>query len=94
MSRSDDVIYQKGKAVAQVLNAEVDEEAREVRFAELSNSDLLLLPDECEFRSYCILIRKIAYATKEDKQSLHKGRILRDVTAKIIAVPPGVDGSR
>jgi hypothetical protein len=84
--RENDVIYQGGKAVARVLNAEVDLEAQEIRFAELSNSDLLLLPDECEFQSYRILVRKIGYATKEDKQFLHKGRILRDVTAKILGI--------
>jgi hypothetical protein len=82
--RKKDAIYQGGEIVAQVADPEVNVEAKEIRFAELSNSDCLLLPDECEFQSYRIIVRKIGYATKEDKQFLHKGRILRDVTAEIL----------
>lgn len=78
------MIYQAGKAVARVEEPEVNSESKEIHFAELSNSDLLLLPEECEFQAYRILVRKIGYATKEDKQLVHKGRILRDVTAKIL----------
>lgn len=82
--RKDDAIYQNGEIVAQAMGPEVDTGANEIRFAELSNSDRLLLPDECEFQQYRILVRKIGYATKEDRESLHKGRILRDVTATIL----------
>jgi hypothetical protein len=82
--RKNDAIYQGGAMVAQVLDSRVDIEAKEVRFGEISNSDGLLLPDECEFQCYRIIVRRIGYATKEDKQYLHKGRILRDVTATIL----------
>jgi hypothetical protein len=83
-NRKDNAIYQSGKLVAQVVDAEVDLEAKQIRFSELSNSERLLLPDECEFQSYRIIVQQIGYATKEDKQFLHKGRILREVTAKIL----------
>jgi hypothetical protein len=82
--RKNDAIYQGGDVVAQVSDPQVDTETREIHFAELTNSDRLLLPDECEFQSYRIMVRKIGYATKEDKEFLHKGRILRDVTAQIL----------
>ncbi|HTV53543.1 MAG TPA: hypothetical protein VMI06_01365 [Terriglobia bacterium] len=82
--RKNDAIYQRGEIVAQVVDPQVDIDAQQVCFAELSNSDALLLPDECEFQAYRIIVRQIGYATKEDKQFLHKGRILRDVTAKIL----------
>jgi hypothetical protein len=83
-NREEDAIYQGGRLVARVLEANVDAESKRIHFDELYNSDYLLLPDECEFRSYRIVVRKIGYATKEEKQSLHKGRILRDVTAEIL----------
>jgi hypothetical protein len=82
--RRSDAVYQGGEVVAQVLGSEVDAEAKTIRFSELLNSDRLLLPDECEFQAYRIIVRKIGYATREEKQSLHKGRILRDVTAEIL----------
>lgn len=82
--REDSAIYQKDRLVARVVEPEIDSDAREIRFAELYNSDYLLLPDECEFRQHRILIRKIAYATNIDRQEMHKGRILRGVKAEIL----------
>jgi hypothetical protein len=83
-ARESDGLYQKGRLVARVLAAEIDSEAREIRFEELSNSDELLLPDDCEFQDYRILIQRVDDATKEDRTALHKGRILRGVTAEIL----------
>jgi hypothetical protein len=84
VQRETDAIYQRGQVVARVMDPEIDLEAKEIRFGELYNSDYLLLPDECEFQQHRILVRKIAYASKVEKDSLHKGRILRGVTAEIL----------
>lgn len=83
-NREEDAIYQRGQQVGRAVDPEIDDSARQVRFSEIHNSDNLLLPDECEFRSYRIVIRKIAYATKVEKENLHKGRILQGVTAEIL----------
>jgi hypothetical protein len=82
--REDDAIYQNGRVVARVADPQVDSETKEIRFAELYNSDELLLPDECEFQKYTIMVQRIAHATKVDKGALHKGRVLRDVVAEIL----------
>jgi hypothetical protein len=79
-----DAIYQGNRLVARVLDAKVDLEAKEIRIGEVFNSDELMIPDECEFQRYRILIQRIAYATKVDKAEPHKGRILRGVTADIL----------
>jgi hypothetical protein len=83
-AREQDAIYQNGKRVATVLNAELDWEAKEIRFGEVYDSDFLMLPDECEFQKYKILIQRIAYATKVEKSAVHKGRTLRGVVADIL----------
>ena len=70
--------------MARVIGAQVDAEAKELRFAEVHNSDELVLPDECEFQRYRIMVQRIAHATKVDKGALHKGRVLRDVVAEIL----------
>ena len=82
--REPDAIYQNGRVVARAIDPKVDWEAREIRFAEVSNSDELMLPDECEFQKYTIMVQRIGYATKVDKAALHKGRVLRDVVAEIL----------
>ena len=82
--READAIYQNDRLVARVLDAEVDTEAKEIRFSEVFNSDELLLPDECEFRKFRILIQRIAYASKVNKEEPHQGRILRGVTASLL----------
>ena len=81
-AREDDAIYQNGRLAGRVLEPEVD--AKEVRFGEIYNSDHLLLPDECEYQRYRLLVRKIGYASKVEKDALEKGRILRGVTAEIL----------
>lgn len=80
----DSAIYQNGRIVARVTEPEVDLEAKQIRFAELANSDELLLPDECEFQKYKIMILRIAFAARQDKGALHKGRVLRGVVAEIL----------
>lgn len=82
--REQDGIYQGDRIVARVIDPEVDLQAKEVRFSEIYNSDELVLPDECEFQKYRILIQRVAYASKVDKQEMHKGRILRGVTADLL----------
>lgn len=80
----DDAIYQKDAVVGRAQGVEVEREPGKIHFAEIHNSDTLMLPDECEFRGYKILIKKIGYATYIDRQSHDKGRILQDVVAKIL----------
>ena len=82
--REPDAIYQKDRLVARVIDPEIDSEAKEIRFSEVHNSDDLLLPEECEFQKYRILIQRIAYASKVNKDEPHKGRILRGVVAELL----------
>ena len=82
--REMDALYQGGRIVARVIEPEVDREAKEIRFAEAYHSDELMIPEECEFQEYRILIQKIAYATKIQRGEEHKGRVLRGVTADIL----------
>ena len=84
MEREQDAIYQEGKVVGRVVDPEVDEAGRKVRFKEIYRSDWLLLPDECEFRKYKILIDKVEYASKEGGEAVQKGRILRNLEAEIL----------
>ncbi|HEV2351268.1 MAG TPA: hypothetical protein VG028_15635 [Terriglobia bacterium] len=83
-ARAQDAIYQGDRMVARVTEAEVDLDARELRLGEVYESDLLMIPEECEYQKYRILIQRIGYATKIDKVSPHKGRILRGVVADIL----------
>lgn len=80
--RDPDAIYQKGQMVARAIEPEIDEEGKEVRFSQIIDNDELRLPDECEFRKYVLIVRRIADATKE-KASQRK-RILRGVVAEIV----------
>ncbi len=82
--READAVYQENRLVARVIDPEVDLEAKQVRFGELFQSDMLLLPEECEFQKYRILVQKIADATKLDRNEPDKGRILRGVRADIV----------
>jgi hypothetical protein len=82
--REPEAIYQNGRLVARVAGAEVDHEAKQIRFAELYNSDELLLPEECEFHKYRMLIQRVADATKVSREEPHKGRILRGVVADLL----------
>ena len=82
--RKKDAIYQKGKAVASVVEPEVDLEAGKIRFGEVRDSDHLVIADECEFQKYVILIQKIAFATKVDRRPGQKGRTLAGCSADIL----------
>ena len=87
-ARDDHAVYQWSfhhgdRLVARVVKPEVDEQEKEVRFMELTHSDMLLLPDECQFRKYKLEIDTIGDAAKVDKIEPEKGRILREVTAHI-----------
>lgn len=82
--RDPDALYQGQRVVARVLNPEIHAGEKVIRFDEVCHSDELLLPDECEFQKYRILIQRIAYASKVNKEEPHKGRILRGVTAEIL----------
>ncbi len=84
VERQDDAIYQGNKLVACAVDAEVNPEAREITFRELRNSDNLLLPDECEFRKYRIIIQRVEYASRIDKEKPEDGRVLRGVVAEIL----------
>jgi len=83
-AREQDAIYQNHQIVARVLDPQIDAQAKEIRFSELHNSDLLVLPDECDFQQYRIVVQRIEYASKVNKEEPHKGRILRGVTAEIL----------
>lgn len=82
--REPDAIYQGNRIVARALEPEMDTEAKEIRFSEVFNSDELMLPEECEFQKYRILIQRIAYASKVNKEEPHKGRVLRGVVADLL----------
>ncbi len=82
--READAIYQNGELVARVSGPQVDLEAKEIRFAEVYNSDDLVLPDECEFQRHVIMVQRIGFASRVEKAALHKGRVLRDVVAEIL----------
>lgn len=82
--REPDVIYQKGKPVARAFGSEVDLEGKEIRFEEIRESDHLVLPDECEFQKYIIIIQKVAFATKVDHRPGQNGRTLAGCTAEIL----------
>lgn len=84
MEREPDAIYQNNKIVARVVEPEIRTDAKEVHFGEISDSEYLILPEECEFQKYRLLIQRIAYASRIDKQRPDKGRILRGVVAEIL----------
>ncbi len=84
LARLNDAIYQNDRPVGRTLGAEVDMEAKEIRFSEIYESDELLLPDECEYQKYRILVQKVAYAGRLDKSAAHKGRVLRGVVTEIL----------
>ena len=80
----DDAIYQEGKIVARVVAPEVRSDSREIRFAEINGSDDLMLPEECEFQEYRLMVQRIEYASRVDKNAPEKGRVLRGVVAEIL----------
>ena len=80
----EDAIYQEGNIVARVVTPEIRASDREIHFAEIKDSDNLMLPEECEFQKYRLMIQRIEYASRVDKQSPEKGRVLRGVVAEIL----------
>lgn len=88
-TRDDEAIYQWSnfhgeRLVARVVGPEINEEAKEITFVEIVNSDSLLLPDECHYQKYRLEIDTVRDAIKSDRNDPEKGRILRQVHAKII----------
>jgi hypothetical protein len=83
-ARRDDAIYQNDRPAGRTLDVQVDLGAKEIRFGEIYQSDYLLLPDECEYQKYRILVQKVAFAGKLDRSAAHKGRVLRGVVAEIL----------
>ncbi|MGD8330638.1 MAG: hypothetical protein PVJ49_14490 [Acidobacteriota bacterium] len=86
--REDNAIYQwqfhhGERLVARVVKPQIDEAGKRVSFMEVTHSDLLFLPDECQFGKYKLEIDTVGDAIKIDHSDPDKGRILRDVTAKI-----------
>ncbi len=86
--RDDNGIYQWSfhhgdRMVARAVKANIDESSKRVTFMEITHSDLLLLPDECQFRKYKLEIDTVGDAIKVDKVEPEKGRILREVTGQI-----------
>ncbi len=77
-------IYQGGRRVARVTEPEIDLEDKQIRFSEIYGSDDLLLPEECEFQKYRILIQSITWAAKIDRVNPDKGRVLKGVVADIL----------
>lgn len=82
--REQDAVYQNARLVARVITPQVDQNGKEISFEEMFNSELLVLADECEFQKYKIIVRRIEYASKVNKEEPHKGRILRGVAAEIL----------
>jgi hypothetical protein len=80
----EDAIYQDGKIVARVLGAEVRSSSSEIHFDEINDSELLMLPEECEFQKYRLIVKTIEYASRIDKSAPQKGRVLRGVVAEIL----------
>ena len=44
----------------------------------------LILPEECEFQKYRLIVQRIEYASRIDKNAPEKGRVLRGVVAEIL----------
>jgi hypothetical protein len=82
--REPNAVYQGERVVARVLNAEVDLEAKEIHFEELYESDYLMLPEECEYQRYKIMVQRVAYATKAQAGAAQRGRVLKGVVADIL----------
>jgi hypothetical protein len=80
----EDAIYQGGRVVARAVEPEVRWEARKIHFAEINRSDDLMLPEECKFQKYRLMIQRIEYAARIDKGAPDKGRVLRGVVAEIL----------
>lgn len=80
----EDAIYQDGKIVARVSEADVRLNDREIHFGEINDSEYLILPEECDYQKYRLMVKKIEYASRVDKANPKKGRLLRGVVAEIL----------
>ncbi|MGO8786930.1 MAG: hypothetical protein ACLQVL_06040 [Terriglobia bacterium] len=83
-SYEHDAIYQDGKIAARAVDPEIRADAHEIHFGEINSSDNLMLPEECEFQKYRLMIQRIEYASRVDKNAPEKGRVLRGVVAEIL----------
>ena len=83
-TREPEALYQKNKFAGRAVGYEIDEVGKEVRFNEIHNTDDLLLPEECEFQKFVLIVRKVAYATKVARESPQQGRILKGVVAETV----------
>ncbi len=84
VKHEDDAIYQEGRLVARVIDPQIRSDAQEIHFAEVNQSDELMLPEECEFQKYRLMIQRIEYASRIDKNAPEKGRVLRGVIAEVL----------
>ncbi len=84
VKHEDDAIYQEGRLVARVIDPQIRSDAHEIHFAEVNQSDELMLPEECEFQKYRLMIQCIEYASRIDKNAPEKGRVLRGVVAEVL----------
>ena len=82
--REQDALYQGDRIVERVLEVEVDMEAKEVRIGKIYESDGLMIPEECEYQQYRLMIQRIAFASKDEKVGPHRGRVLRGVITDIM----------
>ena len=80
----EDAIYQNGKIAARVSGAEIRSNSSEIHFDEINDSEHLLLPEECEYQKYRLIIQRIEYSSRIDKTAPQKGRELRGVVAEIL----------
>ena len=83
MAHEENALYQNGEIVGRAVEPEIDEANRKIRFKQIDGTDKLLIPDECEYQKYRIVIDKVASATKEGAEALQKGRVLREIEADI-----------
>lgn len=83
-AREQDAIYQNEKLVGRAVDPEVDLEGKQITFGEIVGSDHLMIPEECEFQKFRIMIQKIGFATKVDKRPGHSGRTLGECVADIL----------
>jgi len=83
-TRLADAIYQNDRLVGKVIGAKVDLAAKEIRFQEICNSDHLMLPNECDFGPFTIMVQCIGLASKIERGAEHKGRVLKEVVAEIL----------
>ena len=80
----EDAIYQNGSIVARAVGVEIRSASSEIHFDEINDSELLMLPEECEFQKYRLIVKTIEYASRIDKSAPQKGRVLRGVIAEIL----------